>query len=86
LTCDEWSVKVQWSVSNVSSLIAAAVGLQAHLKADKYYSVIANMRGESTEEVANKICTHSVLRGLQVNPSRQKLVRFSSTLVDVSKW
>ena len=48
-------------------LKAAAVHLQAHLKADKFYSVIANMRGISTQEVASKICKHSsVLRGLQV--------------------
>ena len=49
------------------ALMAAAVDLQAHLKADKFYSVIANMRGTSTQEVASKICNHSsVLRGLQV--------------------
>ena len=35
-------------------LKAAAVHLQAHLKADKFYSVIANMRGISTQEVASK--------------------------------
>lgn len=39
---------------------------EAHLKADKFYSVIANMRGKSTQDVASKICNHSsVLRGLQ---------------------
>lgn len=40
--------------------------LQAHLKADKYYSVIANMRGSSPEDVASKIISCKALRGLQV--------------------
>ena len=29
--------------------------MQAHLKADQYYSVVANMRGTSPEDVATKI-------------------------------
>lgn len=41
--------------------------VQAHLKADRYFSVVANMRGKSAEEVAGKINTHPVLGGLQVS-------------------
>ena len=41
-------------------------GVQAHLKADSFYSVVANMRGSSAEEVAGKILSSSALRGLQV--------------------
>lgn len=40
--------------------------MQAHLKADKYYSVIANMRGTSPEDVASRILSCEALRGLQV--------------------
>lgn len=39
---------------------------QAHLKADNYYSVVANMRGNNAEEVAQKILHSEELRGLQV--------------------
>lgn len=38
---------------------------EAHLTAGNYYSVIANMRGESAEEVAGKILASERLRGLQ---------------------
>ena len=37
----------------------------AHLKADKFYSVIANMRGESPEQVATLLMKAEGLRGLQ---------------------
>ena len=40
--------------------------MQAHLKADKFYSVVANMRGTSPEDVASKILSCEALRGLQV--------------------
>lgn len=39
--------------------------LEAHLKADNYYSVIANMRGESAAAVADRILSHAALRGLE---------------------
>ncbi|BDA42120.1 ATP phosphoribosyltransferase [Coccomyxa sp. Obi] len=39
--------------------------LEAHLKADKFYSVVANMRGSSPQEVAHKILSSEALRGLQ---------------------
>ena len=42
--------------------------MQAHLKADNYYSVIANMRGTSPEDVASRILSCEALRGLQVLP------------------
>ena len=42
------------------------VAVQAHLKADNFYSVVANMRGSSPEEVAHKILSSEALRGLQV--------------------
>jgi hypothetical protein len=35
-------------------------------RAGNYYSVIANMRGKSAEEVAGKILASELLRGLQV--------------------
>ncbi|KAK9816824.1 hypothetical protein WJX72_005452 [[Myrmecia] bisecta] len=38
---------------------------EAHLKADKYYSVVANMRGDSPEQVASRIMTRETLKGLQ---------------------
>ena len=41
--------------------------MQAHLKADQYYSVVANMRGTSPEDVATKILSCEALRGLQVS-------------------
>ena len=37
----------------------------AHLKAEKYYSVIANMRGESPETVATLLMNADGLQGLQ---------------------
>ena len=40
--------------------------LEAHLKADGYYSVVANMRGGSPEEVAANIMSRGHLGGLQV--------------------
>ena len=36
-----------------------------HLKAEQYYSVIANMRGESAEQVATLLMTSGGLVGLQ---------------------
>ncbi|KAK9858879.1 hypothetical protein WJX84_003004 [Apatococcus fuscideae] len=39
--------------------------LEAHLKADDYYSVVANMRGSSAEEVASLIMSRGHLGGLQ---------------------
>ena len=39
--------------------------LEAHLKADDYFSVIANMRGPSAQAVANRILSHAALRGLE---------------------
>ncbi len=40
--------------------------LEAHLKADDYYSLVANMRGDSPEEVASRIMSRGHLGGLQV--------------------
>ena len=37
----------------------------AHLKAEQFYSVIANMRGDSPEDVAGKLLSDPSLRGLQ---------------------
>ena len=39
---------------------------QAHLKAEQFYSVVANMRGDSPEKVAASILSCQGLRGLQV--------------------
>jgi len=39
--------------------------LDAHLKAEEYYSVIANMRGNSPEEVAALLMAQPGLQGLQ---------------------
>lgn len=38
--------------------------LEAHLKANEYYSVIANMRGDSAEDVASRLLASEELRGL----------------------
>lgn len=38
--------------------------LEAHLKANEFYSVIANMRGSSAEEVAGRLLASEELRGL----------------------
>lgn len=38
--------------------------LEAHLKANEFYSVIANMRGDSPEEVASRLLACEELRGL----------------------
>ncbi len=38
----------------------------AHLKAEQFYSVIANMRGESPEAVASLLLLAPGLQGLQV--------------------
>ncbi len=38
----------------------------AHLKAEQFYSVIANMRGTSPEEVATRLVQAPGLQGLQV--------------------
>lgn len=40
--------------------------LEAHLKAASFYSVVANMRGDSPEEVASNIMSRGHLGGLQV--------------------
>ena len=40
--------------------------LDAHLEAGKYYSVQANMRGESAQEVAKRMLETEDLGGLQV--------------------
>ena len=42
---------------------------EAHLTAGEYYSVVANMRGDSAEEVAAAILGNDGLRGLQVTTS-----------------
>ena len=39
--------------------------LEAHLKADKYYSVVANMRGATSRAVADRILACDGLRGLE---------------------
>ena len=39
--------------------------LEAHLKADGYYSVVANMRGASSRAVADRILACDGLRGLE---------------------
>ena len=43
--------------------------VQAHLKAQAYYSVVANMQGRSAEAVAEPLLTSQQLRGLQVSLS-----------------
>ena len=40
--------------------------MQAHLKAQSFYSVVANIRGRSAEEVAGPLLDSQELRGLQV--------------------
>ena len=62
------AARIFLSGKNCSNAMYLLRGLmtQAHLKANKYYSVTANMRGTSMEEVAAKICEHPVLKGLQV--------------------
>jgi hypothetical protein len=40
--------------------------LEAHLTAEQFYSVIANMRGESAEEVSARLLQNPLLRGFQV--------------------
>lgn len=40
--------------------------MQAHLKAQAYYSVVANIQGRSAEEVAAPLLASDELRGLQV--------------------
>lgn len=47
--------------------VSLSFTVQAHLKADKFYSVVANMRGSSPQEVAHKILSSEALRGLQVH-------------------
>lgn len=44
--------------------------LEAHLTADKYYSVIANMRGSSAEEVSKRLLDVPGLAGLSVSGAR----------------
>ena len=39
--------------------------LQAHLKAEQLYSVVANMRGSSPDEVAARLLASPELQGLQ---------------------
>lgn len=56
------------TVSDNKDGIKGLLPVQAHLKADKYYSVVANMRGTSPEDVATKIMSCEALRGLQVYP------------------
>lgn len=41
--------------------------LEAHLKADGFYSVIANMRGDSADAVAHNVLSSPLLRGLQAS-------------------
>lgn len=41
--------------------------LEAHLTAEDYYSVIANMRGSSKEEVSERLLRNPLLRGLQAS-------------------
>ena len=54
--------------------------MQAHLKADKFYSVIANMRGTSPEDVASRILSCEALRGLQVLPCLSVPILFCSRI------
>ena len=46
--------------------------------AGNYYSVIANMRGHSAEEVAGKILASELLRGLQVGRNSAAMVTGNS--------
>lgn len=39
----------------------------AHLKAEQFYSVVANMRGNSPEDVAQRLLTATTLQGLDVS-------------------
>ena len=48
--------------------------------AGNYYSVIANMRGKSAEEVAGKILASELLRGLQVRRNSAATVTGSTQL------
>ena len=52
-----------------------------HRRAGNYYSVIANMRGKSAEEVAGKILASELLRGLQVGRSSTVMVMGSTILI-----
>ena len=56
--------------------------MQAHLKADKYYSVIANMRGTSPEDVATRILSCEALRGLQVLPCLSMPILACSKIIE----
>ena len=47
--------------------------LEAHLTADKYYSVIANMRGESAKEVSLRLLQNKELAGLSVRGGLSEL-------------
>ena len=50
--------------------------LEAHLTADKFYSVIANMRGESAEEVSLRLLRNTALAGLAVSSAGLALARW----------
>ena len=43
--------------------------MQAHLKAQKYYSVVANMRGRTAHDVARPLLDSQELHGLEVRLS-----------------
>lgn len=59
-----------------------------HLKAEQYYSVVANMRGNSAEEVATLLLTAPGLQGLQVRLGLacHVLVLWMSTLKPLSNF
>ena len=48
-------------------VVHVSVDAQAHLKAQSFYSVVANIRGRSAEEVAGPLLDSQELRGLQVH-------------------
>jgi hypothetical protein len=62
--------------------LGAVVPEQAHLKAEQFYSVIANMRGASPEEVSSSILSCHGLRGLQVLPLSCSPALLLSSLTD----
>ena len=57
-----WIIIKQYPLQIVHELIERFDG---HLKAEQYYSVIANMRGESPEQVATLLIKAGGLVGLQ---------------------
>ncbi len=56
------------------------------MTAGNYYSVVANMRGDSAEEVAGAILGHDGLRGLQASPASASQRPSPNPAVDSVAW